>query len=134
MDEQQMQRIAHDTATELAGITFEHRTKPNWETYKVSGKVFMLMTDMPGHAVVTVKVDPDRAVILREQYEEIAPGYHTDKRHWVSAAAGPGIDKALVRELVTDSYRLVVDKLPNSARPAGVPKGAGGSARHREVN
>lgn len=134
MDEQQLQRVAHDTATELAGITFENRTNPNWETYKVSGKVFLLMTDLPGHALVTVKVDPDRSVILREQYNEITPGYHTDKRHWISAAAGPEIDEALVRELVTGSYRLVVNRVPNSARPAGVPKGAGGSAGNREVS
>ena len=44
---------------------------------------------------------------------------------WVSAAAGPGIDEALVRRLVTDSYGLVVGKLPKSARPAATSSDAG---------
>ncbi|KAB8188491.1 MmcQ/YjbR family DNA-binding protein [Nonomuraea phyllanthi] len=125
MDEQQLQQVAHDTATALPGVTFEHRTNPNWETYKVAGKVFLLMTDLPGHAVVTVKADPRDAVALREQYEEISAGYHTDKRHWVSAAAGPGIDDTLIRGLVTDSYGLVVDKLPKTARPTTTPSDTG---------
>lgn len=117
MNEQQLQQVANDAATGLPGVTFEHRENPNWETYKVGGKVFLLMTDLPGHPVVTVKADPDQALALREQYEEITPGYHTDKRHWVSAAAGPGIDETLVRGLVNDSYDLVVNRLPQSARP-----------------
>lgn len=125
MDEQQLQQVANDTATALPGVTFEHRTNPNWETYKVAGKVFLLMTDLPGHAVVTVKADPDDAVALREQYEEISAGYHTDKRHWISAAAGPGIDDTLIRGLVTDSYGLVVDKLPKTARPTTRPSDTG---------
>jgi predicted DNA-binding protein (MmcQ/YjbR family) len=118
MDEHELRQVADDAATSRPGVTFEHRENPNWETYKVGGKVFLLMTDMPGHAVVTVKADPDEALALREQYEEITVGYHTDKRHWVSAAAGPGIDQNLVRGLVNDSYDLVVDKLPKSVRLA----------------
>jgi predicted DNA-binding protein (MmcQ/YjbR family) len=121
MDEQQLQEVANDAAMALPGVTFEHRTNPNWETYKVAGKVFLLMTDLPGHAVVTVKAEPDEAVALRERYEEISAGYHTDKRHWVSVAAGPGIDDILIRGLVSDSYGLVVGKLPKSARPTTTP-------------
>jgi predicted DNA-binding protein (MmcQ/YjbR family) len=112
MDEQELQQVAHDTATSLPGVTLEHRVNPNWETYKVGGKVFLLMTDMPGHAIVTVKADPEEAVVLRGQFAEITAGYHTDKRHWVSAAAGPGIDEALVRRLVRDSHGLVVGTTP----------------------
>jgi predicted DNA-binding protein (MmcQ/YjbR family) len=125
MDEQELQQVANDAATSLPGVTLEHRVNPNWETYKVGGKVFLLMTDMPGHAVVTVKADPAEAFALREQFEEIRAGYHTDKRHWVSAAAGPGIDEALVRRLVTDSYGLVVSRLPKSAHPGATSSDAG---------
>jgi predicted DNA-binding protein (MmcQ/YjbR family) len=117
MDEEELQKVASATATGLPGVTYEHRVNPNWETYKVGGKVFMLVTDLPGHPVVTVKADPDEAAALREQYEEITAGYHTDKRHWITAASGPGLDKSLVKELVSDSYQLVIDKLPKSARP-----------------
>jgi predicted DNA-binding protein (MmcQ/YjbR family) len=119
MNEQELQQVAHDTAISLPGVTLEHRANPNWETYKVGGNVFLLMTDMPGHAIVTVKADPEEAVALRKRYAQITAGYHTDKRHWVSVAAGPGIEEALVRGLVTDSYGLVVARIPKSARPSG---------------
>jgi predicted DNA-binding protein (MmcQ/YjbR family) len=117
MDGQELQKVANKYATELPDIAFEHRVNPNWETYKVHGKVFMLMTDMPGHAVVILKADPDDATALRERYEEITPGYHMDKKHWITAAGGPALDNDLVRGLVTDSYRLVVANLPKSERP-----------------
>jgi predicted DNA-binding protein (MmcQ/YjbR family) len=113
MDAQDLQRVADERARELPEITFEHRVSPNWDVYKVGGKVFMLMTDMPGHPVVIVKADPDDAAALRAQYAEITVGYHMDKKHWITAAAGPGLDEDLVKELVADSYRLVVDKLPS---------------------
>jgi predicted DNA-binding protein (MmcQ/YjbR family) len=117
MDGTQLQKLANEYATGLPEVTIEHRVNPNWETYKVGGRVFLLMTDMPGHQVVTVKADPDEAVALREQYKEITGGYHMDKRHWITAAGGPGLDESLVQHLVIDSYQLVVDKLPISRRP-----------------
>lgn len=40
-----------------------------------------------------------------------------NKRHWISLTPGPSLDEELVRELVTESYLLVVEKLPRSQRP-----------------
>ncbi|MBT2566361.1 MmcQ/YjbR family DNA-binding protein [Arthrobacter sp. ISL-85] len=117
MDGKELQATADEHASGLPEVTVEHRVGPNWDTYKVSGKVFMLMTDMPGHPVVVVKADPEEAVLLRAQYEEISTGYHMDKKHWITAAGGPGIDRDLVKGLITDSYQLVVEKLPRSERP-----------------
>ena len=42
-----------------------------------------------------------------------------NKKHWITLESGEGVDKELVRELVTDSYRLVVARLPKAERPAG---------------
>ena len=41
-----------------------------------------------------------------------------NKRHWVSVRTGDSIDTRLVRELVTDSYRLVVEHC-RGGRPFG---------------
>ncbi len=84
------------------------------------GKVFMLMTDMPGHPVVILKADPDDAAALRERHTDITPGYHMNKRHWITVEGGGAVDEKLVKELVIDSYRLVVGGLPKSGRqPVG---------------
>lgn len=117
MNDQELRAAAESATAELSGVTVEHRVNPNWDTYKVSGKVFMLMTDMPGRPVVIVKADPEDAAALRKEYAEITPGYHMNKDHWITAEAGPGLAQNVFKELVTDSYRLVVEKLPKSKRP-----------------
>ncbi|MDX3235302.1 MmcQ/YjbR family DNA-binding protein [Streptomyces sp. ME03-5709C] len=109
--------MARDHTAELPGTDREHRSDPDWELHKVGGKVFMLMTDMPGRPVVILKADPDDAAALREQYADITPGYHMNKTHWITVEGGGSVDDKLVKELVTDSYRLVVGGLPKSRRP-----------------
>ena len=79
LDALELQRIADDLAVNLPDADLEHRVDPNWDLYKVRGKVFMLMTDLPGRRVVILKADPDQAVALREQYADITPGYHMNK-------------------------------------------------------
>jgi predicted DNA-binding protein (MmcQ/YjbR family) len=117
LDGQELQKIAGDCTVELPGADLERRSGPDWEVYKVRGKVFMLMTDMPGRPVVILKADPDDAAALREQYADITPGYHMNKRHWITVEGGGTIDEKLVKELVIDSYRLVVGGLPKSEQP-----------------
>ncbi|MEU8976972.1 MmcQ/YjbR family DNA-binding protein [Streptomyces monashensis] len=117
MNGQELQKIAGDCTAELPGTGQEHRLSPDWELHKVGGKVFMLMTDMPGRPVVILKADPDDATALCKQYADISPGYHMNKRHWITMEGGDTIDDKLVKELVTDSYRLVVGGLPKSKQP-----------------
>jgi predicted DNA-binding protein (MmcQ/YjbR family) len=117
LDGQELQKIAGDRGVELPGADLEHRFGPDWHLYKVCGKVFMLMTDMPGRPVVILKADPDDAAALREQYADINPGYHMNKRHWITVEGGGTVDEKLVKELVIDSYRLVVGGLPKSSQP-----------------
>ncbi|BBJ37916.1 MmcQ/YjbR family DNA-binding protein [Streptomyces antimycoticus] len=117
MDGQELQKIAGDYAVGLPGTDLEHRLSPDWRLYKVRGKVFMLMTEMPGRPVAILKADPDDAAALREQYADVTPGYHMNKRHWITVEGGGTIDEKLVKELVIDSYRLVVSGLPKSEQP-----------------
>ncbi|MEU6351715.1 MmcQ/YjbR family DNA-binding protein [Streptomyces sp. NPDC047072] len=112
-----LHKTAADCAEELPGAQLEQPFGPDWEVYKVRGKVFMLMTEVPGRPVVILKADPDEAHALREQYRHITPGYHMNKKHWITLEGGEGVDKKLVRELVTDSYLLVVARLPRAERP-----------------
>ncbi|MEU0119641.1 MmcQ/YjbR family DNA-binding protein [Streptomyces bobili] len=112
-----LHKTAADCAEELPGARLEHPFVPDWEVYKVRGKVFMLMTDVPGRPVVILKADPGEADALREQYSHITPGYHMNKKYWITLESGEGVGKEFVGELVTDSYRLVVAHLPTAERP-----------------
>ncbi|OSC70190.1 hypothetical protein B5181_10520, partial [Streptomyces sp. 4F] len=60
---------------------------------------------------------PDEAAALREQHSEITPGYHMNKKHWITLEGGGSLDRSLVEELVTDSYLLVVANLPKAQQP-----------------
>ena len=110
LETQELQKLADHVAVNLPGADLEHRLDPNWDLYKVRGKVFMLMTDLPGRPVVVLKADPDNAVALREQYADITPGYHMNKKHWITVEGGGTVDEKLVKQLVTDSYQLVAHR------------------------
>ncbi|MFE9854293.1 MmcQ/YjbR family DNA-binding protein [Streptomyces sp. NPDC005780] len=112
-----LHKTAADCAEELPGAQLAHPFGDDWEVFKVRGKVFMLMTEVPGRPVVILKADPGEAHALREQYSHITPGYHMNKKHWITLEGGDTVDKALVRELVTDSYLLVVAHLSKAEQP-----------------
>jgi predicted DNA-binding protein (MmcQ/YjbR family) len=117
MDGTTLLKTAADRAEELPGSGLEHPFGPDWEVYKVRGKVFMLMTEVPGRPVVILKSDPGEAKALREENADITPGYHMNKKHWITLEGGNAIDRGLVKELVTESYRLVVAQLPKVQQP-----------------
>ncbi|WP_147916065.1 MmcQ/YjbR family DNA-binding protein [Ruania zhangjianzhongii] len=117
MNGRKLQDVAREVAEELPASTMGHPFGPEYEVFKVSGKVFMLLTEVPGEPVVVLKADPEDSEALRQQHSDITPGYHMNKRHWITLAPGQTVDPGLVRELVTESYRLVVAGLPRADQP-----------------
>jgi predicted DNA-binding protein (MmcQ/YjbR family) len=114
---------------ELPGATLTHPFGDDVNVYKVGlrsgsdaadrhagGKMFCLigLRDDPG--VITVKVVPDRGAALVREHAAIEPGYHMNKRHWVSVALDGTVDDDLLRELVEDSYDLTLATLSARAR------------------
>ncbi len=79
--------------------------------FKVGGKIFAI-TDVEDFEFINLKCDPVRALELREQYPEIKPGWHMSKKHWNSVYPDGNLDDNLIRELIRDSYNLIVDSLP----------------------
>ncbi|MFE6835746.1 MULTISPECIES: MmcQ/YjbR family DNA-binding protein [unclassified Streptomyces] len=88
---------------------------PETSVFKVLGKVFALSALDAEPLKVNLKCEPELAVRLREEHEAIVPGYHMNKRHWNTVTVG-GVPEAMLRELVEDSYDLVVAGLPRAER------------------
>jgi predicted DNA-binding protein (MmcQ/YjbR family) len=88
---------------------------------KVGGKIFCFLGAAKGPAGVTVKNTREGVAEWRARFPEHvdAPRY-LNKALWnrVDLAAPGGPDDDDVRELVDDSYELVVEGLPKSRRPA----------------
>ncbi|MBV1937144.1 MmcQ/YjbR family DNA-binding protein [Streptomyces sp. BV286] len=90
---------------------------PQTSVFKVLGKMFALSALDARPLTVNLKCDPEDAVRLRAEHEGlIAPGYHMNKRHWNTVTVDGGLPDRVVRELVEDSYDLVVAGLPRAER------------------
>ncbi len=74
---------------------------------KTKGKIFLLIPLEVDPLRFNAKCDPERAVLLREDYEGILPGYHMNKIHWNTVLLDGSIPNSLVRELIDHSYELV---------------------------
>jgi len=83
---------------------------PEVAVMKVGGKMFALVP--PDGTSVSLKCEPVRAQILRQDYPEITAGYHLNKQHWNTMDLTGGLSEELVKELVDHSYALVVGSLP----------------------
>lgn len=117
MDDRELYDVAMECALELPG-TEAYPFAEGWEAVRVGGKWFLLATMHDGQ-IINVKADPEDAVALAQAHGSITPGYHMNKKHWITLRAGSDMDGRLVRELVTNSYLAVVEKLPKSRRPVG---------------
>ncbi len=81
---------------------------------RVGGKIFALIS--LGKLSVNVKCDPDKAVELREQYPEVLPGFHMNKKHWNTLIPNGSAEDHLIRQWLKDSYDLIVKKLPKEIK------------------
>ncbi|MFI9582174.1 MmcQ/YjbR family DNA-binding protein [Streptomyces sp. NPDC052236] len=89
---------------------------PEASVFKVAGKMFALSVLDGQPLTVNLKCDPDIAVRLREEHPTaIVPGWHMNKRHWNTVTVEE-LPDAMMRELIEDSYDLVVAGLPKAER------------------
>ena len=84
--------------------------------FKVSGKIFLLTGLDRSPFQFNVKCDPDKAIELREQYESVKPGYHMNKKHWISVYFNKDVPYAKIKELVQKSHNLIIDGLSNKQK------------------
>ncbi len=82
--------------------------------FKVEGRMFLfvgLENDIPRF---NVKCDPDYALILRDAYKEVEPGFHCNKKYWNTITMHCALKDSLVQQWVLHSYCEVVKKLNRS--------------------
>ncbi len=87
----------------------------NTLVFKVKGKIFAL-TDIDLFDSINLKCDPEEAIELRERYAGITPGYHMNKRHWITVKSDGSVPVKLIYELTEKSYNLVINKLSRRDR------------------
>ncbi|MBN1540817.1 MmcQ/YjbR family DNA-binding protein [candidate division KSB1 bacterium] len=96
------------------GVTEELPFDETTLVFKVSGKMFLLLDLESIPLRINVKCDPGRALELREQYDQVIPGYHMNKKHWNSVIVDDFLAPTDLQGWIDDSYRLVVKGLTRS--------------------
>lgn len=83
--------------------------------FKVHNKMFALL-NLEEPQSINLKCDPERAIQLREEFTEIRPGYHMNKKHWNTLDLNGFLNDELILELIDHSYQLIWDSLPKKLR------------------
>ncbi len=105
---------------------------PDVRVFKVRGRMFALMAADADPPRISLKCDPLLSEALRATHPAVQPGYHLNKRHWITVMADGTLPDAEVRDLIDHSYDRVVAGLPKRGRgsrdrrPGGGDEGADG--------
>lgn len=75
--------------------------------YKVGDKMFALISEGKDPVRLSLKCDPELAIVLREKYDEVMPGYHLNKKHWNSLVLSGQLEWEEVQGFIRHSYELV---------------------------
>ncbi len=95
---------------------------PDVEVYKVKGKMFATLskgkgnekdTDgkMAGHYCMNLKCDPEEAIMLRDIFASVIPGYHMNKAQWNTVILEGSVPQGEVERMIDNSFLLVVNKM-----------------------
>ena len=98
---------------EKKGVTKDLQPEWNWIRYHIGGKMFAAICrdddDIPVY--ITLKLDPLEGNYLRNQYEDIIPGYYMNKTHWNSVKADGEVPDDILKDLLDKAYQIVLGSL-----------------------
>ena len=120
MDGQEIAELAADIALELPGVTTDQPFGFGVDAFRVAEKIFLILMEGHGVPLATMKCDPQESAWYREEFASVVPGYHMNKKHWISVRPGADVTPDLVAELVEGAYAALVASLPRARRPAGM--------------
>ena len=86
--------------------------------FKVNKKMFALIGERNDLMMLNLKCDPAESEMLRDIFSAIEPGYHMDKRHWISIYFDGSVPTNEVKRLIDNSFDLVVSKLTKKDQQA----------------
>ena len=98
------------------GSIEEYPWGPSPMVIKVGGKIFAIVGLESNPVTISLKCDPEDAIIQRCLYLVIQPGYHLNKEHWNTVTPDKSIPDEVVYQLIDESYTLVSKKLTKKTK------------------
>lgn len=92
------------------GVRKDFKAEWNWRRYMIEDKMFAAVCydDDNRESLITLKLEPVEGDFLRQQCEDIIPGYYMNKTHWNSVKADGKVPDDLLKNLLDKSYELVL--------------------------
>ena len=91
---------------------------PDVAVMKIKNKMFATLAVSKGSPRTNLKCDPDEAVMLRDIFEGVLPGYHMNKRHWNTVVLDADVPRGEIERMIDNSFALVVRSLKKQEREA----------------
>lgn len=102
-------KTVEDYILSFDGAAREYPFGEDVAVYKVAGKMFALMSEKQKPINLSLKCDPQLGQRLRERYESVLPGYHLNKKHWITVILSGQLSWDEVQDLIRHSYLLVAN-------------------------
>lgn len=83
-------------------------------TFSVGDKWFALLD--PVNKFADLKCNPDRVTVFTDKYAGCFPAWHMNKTHWVGVRLESDIPDSVIKEMIADSYGLIVASLNRKTR------------------
>lgn len=109
-------------ACSLLGGSYDQPFENDFEStvlrHNATGKWFGLLMNLPicrftGNEsdqksawVLNLKCEPEDSIVWREMFSDIYPGYHMNKRHWISVLLRGNVSTEVLERLIYKSYLL----------------------------
>lgn len=100
----------NDYLLKKKSVTKDFKDEWQWTRYLIGDKMFAAVCkNEEGHdSLITLKLEPSEGDFLRQQYDDINPGYYMNKVHWNSINADGIVPDELLMDLLDKSYDLVL--------------------------
>lgn len=85
--------------------------------FKVMGKMFAALLLKDPYRL-NLKCDPERAIELRDSFDEVQPGWHMNKKHWNTIQPVESVPSKRLKTWIDHSYDLVAASLKKADRLA----------------
>lgn len=107
----------HDYLLSFANAWLDYPFGEGTAVYKVghkdvpgqTEKMFALVSEGSKPLRVSLKTDPELNRTLQEKYESVLPGYHLNKKHWITVICSGQLSDDEIKDLARLSYQLVTD-------------------------
>lgn len=112
--------MTHDSTRALclepAGATDDQPFGPDVIVFRIGGKIFALLSLDASPPALSLKADPEDVVERQEAFASVGPGYHLNKRHWITAVLDGEVPVETLRAWIADSHARVRASLPARVR------------------